>query len=109
MKAGFEEGLSRRMVGEIGRDDRDSVYAIGSCLLACHHFLEIGVCAIWSNSHRSGARPGTVRIGRHRSGHQLVTIVKPRSHAVDAADEGAGSTAHHAKAQPPPQSRCSCP
>jgi hypothetical protein len=77
VKAGFEEGLSLRMVGVIRSDDRDRIDAIGSRLLACHHLLEIAVCAIGGDAYRGGAGAGASRIGRHRPGDELVTIVKP--------------------------------
>ena len=54
------------------------------------------------DAYRGGAGSGAGGIGRHCPGDEFVMTIKARGHAMNTSNEGAGSTAHHAEAQPAP-------
>jgi hypothetical protein len=89
-------------VSKIRGDDCDRINAIGSRFLARHHFLEIAVCPIGGDAYQGGTGFGPGGIGRDCARDQFVVTIKARRYAMHAANERAGSTAHHAEAQPAP-------
>ena len=100
MNAGFEEGVGRAGVDVVRRDDRDRLDPVRPPGLGLRHALVIVVDAVGGEAERLARAARLVRRRRQSAGDEFVLVVDARGDAVDRADEGALSSAHHAEPDP---------